>query len=98
MKYRKATYFKSFIAFVLLAATVPAVYYFSLRYYRNVAYFDEDGQLIYNGKVYLRVDSGKNFEVTEPIGEIKSDIGTALLGNILVCRVAVDGEERSDVI
>lgn len=98
MKYQKSSRFKSILAFILIIATIFLFYYLSLHYYPNVAYFDEQGQLILNDEIYSQIEMQDNFKISTLIGEIKPKIDMALICNILVYRVDVDGIESNNIV
>lgn len=43
--------------FLAMVASAAGLYYYSLHHYTNVAYYNEEGNLIYEGREYYRVGS-----------------------------------------
>ena len=62
--------------FLAVVASLSGIYYYSLHHYENVAYYNDEGNLIYEGREYYRVGSTVSNSVNGDItllGEIKPD-------------------------
>ena len=76
---RKYTLSYAITAIVVLLAIIASflgMYYYRLHHYENVAYYNDDGNLIYEGREYYRVGSTVSNSVDGDItllGEIKPD-------------------------
>ena len=45
----------SIAVFLAVVASLSGIYYYSLHHYENVAYYNDEGNLIYEGREYYRV-------------------------------------------
>lgn len=89
---------KAFIGFLIIICTIFGGYYATLHFHPNVAYFENNGCLVYNESRYIRVEWDEQFQILHQLGEVKPCGTDAFFSNMMLYSVSVNDKETEEYI